>query len=204
MYHLVENIITIKHKEGQKILQAVEAIQFNVRQYSPKLNLNLLNGLSDIIDRIFTWDTFDNYMTQDVIDDHKAQDLGIATHIIDNFGMFNHCESYQKAEEQFKANNPDVKFKIDEVPTSIEVRQAYEKLSEAIFKKTLTKVSDTEATLHMFTVGSIVENLQKVTLFREECTYELEYKSETEHLKVTFDVHGKVDTFTDLKEVVTP
>lgn len=93
---------------------------------------------------------------------------------------------------------------MDTVDDSDVIRAEFVKLSEAVFKKTLTKVSDTETTLHLFTIGNIVENMQKVTLFREECTYELEYKSDTEHMKLTFDVHGKVDNMINMKEVVTP
>lgn len=204
MYNLVENIITIKHKAGQKTTQAVEALVFNIRQYSPKLNIPLLNGISDAVDSVYAWDTFDNYIKQEELDKMKAQDLGVTMYIIQNFGKYNHCQTFTDAKKEFKNEFPDKIFTMDTVDDSDAVRAEFVKLSEAVFKKTLTKVSDTETTLHLFTIGNIVENMQKVTLFREECIYELEYKSDTEHMKLTFDVHGKVDTITNMKEVVTP
>lgn len=204
MYNLVENIITIKHKAGQKTLQAVEALVFNIRQYSPKLNIQLLNGISDNVDSIYAWETIDNYVEQDKLNALKAYDLGLTMYIIQNFGKYNHCQTFSDARIEFKKEFPDKTFTLDTVVDSDVIRAEFVKLSEAVFKKTLTKVSDTETTLHLFTIGNIVENMQKVTLFREECTYELEYKSDTEHMKLTFDVHGKVDTITNMKEVVTP
>lgn len=204
MYNLVENIITIKHKAGQKTLQAVEALVFNIRQYSPKLNIQLLNGISDNVDSIYAWETIDNYVEQDKLNALKAYDLGLTMYIIQNFGKYNHCQTFTDAKKEFKNEFPDKIFTMDTVDDSDVIRAEFVKLSEAVFKKTLTKVSDTETTLHLFTIGNIVENMQKVTLFREECTYELEYKSDTEHMKLTFDVHGKVDNMINMKEVVTP
>lgn len=104
MYNLVENIITIKHKAGQKTLQAVEALVFNIRQYSPKLNIQLLNGISDNVDSIYAWETIDNYVEQDKLNALKAYDLGLTMYIIQNFGKYNHCQTFTDAKKEFKMN----------------------------------------------------------------------------------------------------
>jgi len=202
MFHLVENTVTFNYNEGTKVVRAMNSLQFSIGQYAAKINMALFKEIGDDIKSVEAFHRLkitDSKADVELIRKGMIHDVQF---LIENFGRINHCADKTTVLNDFREERLMYVQDLSKTWTLEELQNQYLKLRECLFTPTFTEVDKYTATLHRFTVGSIVENIKKVNLYHEECRFELEYNNGHEHMKLVFDEHGTITEMINLKDVV--